>query len=121
MHITNKRIIQDSAALAKHTTTPSQYCRGIAQLFIQQHEWIKNIGGDSDYCRLEQSRLLGEHEGDEMAEVQRLRRGPPPRVEVELLPLLVQIQYLVQIPAHTHRVRASKQTKIQYLESGNKH
>ena len=30
---------------------------------------------------------LGEHEGDEVTEVQRLGRGPPPRVQVELLPL----------------------------------
>lgn len=41
--------------------------------------------------------LLCEHERDEVAEVQGLRRGPPPRVEVELLPVLIQIQYLVQI------------------------
>jgi hypothetical protein len=36
--------------------------------------------------------------------VQRLRRGAPPRVEIELLALLVQVQYLIQIPAtHTNK------------------
>ncbi len=40
--------------------------------------------------------VLGEVEGDQVAEVQRVRRRPSPRVEVELLPCLVEIQNLHQ-------------------------
>ena len=65
--------------------------------------------------------LLGEHERDEVAEMQRLRRGPPPRVQVEFLPLLIQIQYVVKIPIkrrHTeirqHRL-TEKEKKRRYF------
>jgi hypothetical protein len=55
---------------------------------------------------------LGEHEGHEVSEVQRLGGRPPPRVEVELLPLFVRVQQLDQVPvgeesaAPEQRVRA---------------
>ena len=48
--------------------------------------------------------LLGEHEGDEVGEVQRLWWWSPPRVQIEPLPYLVEVKDVVQIPTQVKSI-----------------
>jgi hypothetical protein len=61
------------------------------------------------FSEIKQSRrnkidILSKHKGNQMPQVQRFRRGSSSRIQIELLPSLVRVQYLIEVPVITFQL-----------------